>query len=149
MIIRKAVVTDIENLVSFQLAMASETENLALDAVILRNGILRLINSDSKGEYLVAETEDSIIGCCMLTYEWSDWRSATFIWLQSVYVLPQFRRQGVFSEFYKFVKSMVNNSDSYAGIRLYVDKQNSTAAHVYQQLGMMEEHYVMYGWVKK
>ena len=85
----------------------------------------------------------------MLTYEWSDWRSATFIWLQSVYVLPQFRRQGVFSEFYKFVKSMVNNSDSYAGIRLYVDKQNSTAAHVYQQLGMMEEHYVMYGWVKK
>ena len=35
-------------------------------------------------------------GCVMVTTEWSDWRNAAFWWIQSVYVVPEFRRCGVF-----------------------------------------------------
>ena len=43
---------------------------------------------------------------------------------------------------------MVRNSDKYAGLRLYVDKTNTSAQEVYTRLGMSKEHYELYEWLK-
>ena len=43
---------------------------------------------------------------------------------------------------------MVRESDQYAGLRLYVDKTNLRAIDVYQKLGMSDEHYHLYEWLK-
>ena len=83
-----------------------------------------------------------------MTYEWSDWRNNTVVWIQSVYVLPGFRKRGVFNALYETVKSMVNEDPSFAGIRLYVDRTNHNAQEVYKKSGMNGDHYQVFEWMK-
>ena len=82
----------------------------------------------------------------MITKEWSDWRSQFFVWIQSVYIKPDFRKKGLYSKLYQQVRDMVEKSDQYAGIRLYVEKNNTGAQQVYEKLGMNNDHYLCYEW---
>ena len=135
---------DTETLVQFQLAMAQESEGTQLDYVTVREGVKNAIEDESKAIYLIARNEDNeAIGSLMLTTEWSDWNNARYYWIQSVYVHPEFRRQGVFRELFEFARVIAEN-DNAGALRLYVDKENIVAQKVYQSLGMHESHYLMY-----
>ncbi|MDZ7648277.1 MAG: GNAT family N-acetyltransferase [Cytophagales bacterium] len=101
----------------------------------------------NKGAYYVAFDDDTVIGSLMTTYEWSDWRNGTVIWIQSVYVLPAYRGQGVYKKMYEHVQSLVTPESGYRGIRLYVDKTNLAAQKVYEKLGMNGEHYQVFEWM--
>ena len=79
----------------------------------------------------------------MLTREWSDWNNEWYWWIQSVYVIPEFRRQGVYKAMYQKVKDAAKDNNI-SQIRLYVDKTNHSAQKVHQNLGMHESHYLMY-----
>jgi hypothetical protein len=87
-IVRRAEVGDIEALVTFNTAMARETEGLWLDHERLRAGVTHLLNHESDGYYFVAveEHDNEVLGATMVTFEWSDWRNGRFWWIQSVYV---------------------------------------------------------------
>ena len=98
---------------------------------------------ESKGIYWVAKYEGRTIGSLMLTREWSDWNNEWYWWIQSVYVIPEFRRQGVYKAMYQKVKDAAKENNV-SQIRLYVDKTNHSAQKVYQNLGMHESHYLMY-----
>jgi ribosomal protein S18 acetylase RimI-like enzyme len=137
---------DIESLVQFNLAMAAETEGKALDENVLRAGVSRVINWPQYGFYIVAQdmTTDAIVGSLMVTYEWSDWRNSLFWWIQSVYVLPHYRRLGIYRGLYQSVKTKANEEGGVCGFRLYVEKENLIAQQTYQRLGMAESHYLMY-----
>src|SRR5688500_18388664 len=91
-------------LVEFNQAMALETEGKHLDAQILQSGVESVFDDEKKGFYVVAEAGRRIVGGLMITYEWSDWRGSWFWWIQSVYILPEFRGQGVYRLLYEFVK---------------------------------------------
>jgi ribosomal protein S18 acetylase RimI-like enzyme len=78
----------------------------------------------------------------MITFEWSDWHNRQYYWIQSLYVRPEYRRQGIFRKLYDYVHSLA--SEDGAAIRLYVDENNSTAQSVYQAVGMKESHYKLY-----
>jgi ribosomal protein S18 acetylase RimI-like enzyme len=135
---------DTETLVQFQLAMAQESEGTQLDYVTVREGVKNAIEDESKAIYLIARNEDNeAIGSLMLTTEWSDWNNARYYWIQSVYVHPEFRRQGVFRELFEFARIIAEN-DNAGALRLYVDKENIVAQKVYQSLGMHDSHYLMY-----
>lgn len=135
---------DTETLVQFQLAMAQESEGTQLDYVTVREGVKNAIEDESKAIYLIARNEDNeAIGSLMLTTEWSDWNNARYYWIQSVYVHPDFRRQGVFRELFEFARVIAEN-DNAGALRLYVDKENIVAQKVYQSLGMHDSHYLMY-----
>jgi ribosomal protein S18 acetylase RimI-like enzyme len=69
-------------------------------------------------------------------------------WIQSVYVLPEFRRRGVYAGLYNHVKTFVDADISIRGIRLYVDERNKPAQEVYARLGMNGEHYRVFEWMK-
>ena len=84
----------------------------------------------------------------MYTYEWSDWRNGTFIWVQSVYVNKEYRGKGVFKALYNKVKEICDSNNEYVGIRLYVEKENYTAKKTYRSLGMEECNYFMYEYEK-
>lgn len=146
--IRKAEEKDIPAIIDFQVKMAMETENMKLNLNVIQKGIKSVFMDKQKGHYIVAESEGKIIASLMLTPEWSDWRNATMLWFQSVYVLPEFRKKGVFAMMYEFVKDLVLNSDQYMGLRLYVEKDNMPAQKVYQRMGMDGEHYKMFEWMK-
>ena len=80
----------------------------------------------------------------MITTEWSDWRNGLFWWVQSVYVRPSYRRQGLYRELYARVKELAEQEPSVCGYRLYVERGNEAAQKAYESLGMHETEYKMY-----
>lgn len=142
--IRLATKSDSVNLIAFNQAMAMETENKRLDSDILSAGVLSIFEDDRKGFYVVAESDERIVGGLMITYEWSDWRSGWFWWIQSVYIEPEYRGQGIYSELYSFVKNRAREVGGVCGFRLYVEKDNRHAQDVYRKLGMEETYYQMF-----
>ncbi|PWF63712.1 GNAT family N-acetyltransferase [Shewanella sp. BC20] len=144
MLIRKAKVQDLTALVQFNQAMAQETEGLALDEMTLIKGVNTLLNHPEKGFYLVAEIDGEIVGSLMVTFEWSDWRAKDYYWIQSVYIRPQNRRQGIYGKLYAEVKQLAEANGGAASFRLYVEQENTTAQQTYQALGMKQSYYLMY-----
>lgn len=136
------------NIVDFQLKMAWETENLRLDRNILEQGVKAVFDRPSLAQYYIAQINGEAIASLMITYEWSDWRNRMVWWIQSVYVIQEFRRKGVFSKFYSFIKSQVEQLEEVGGIRLYVDKTNLNAQETYNKVGMNGEHYQLFEWMK-
>lgn len=146
--ISKAEITDAPFIVDFQMKMALETENLSLDRSILEKGVQAVFQDASLAQYYVAKLRGQIIASLMITYEWSDWRNRKVWWIQSVYVIPDYRRKGVFSMFYDFIKEKVEKSEEVSGIRLYVDNTNIPAQKTYTKVGMNGEHYKLFEWMK-
>ena len=139
---------DVRALMEFNLAMARETESKDLAVDVLTAGVEYLLRNPRHGFYVVAEHDKAerrgeVIGSLMVTYEWSDWRNGVFWWIQSVYVKPEFRRQGVYKRLYEFVKALAANEAGVRGFRLYVEKENHPAQQTYKRLGMTETHYKM------
>lgn len=126
-------------------AMAVETEGRELSLATALAGVENFFHYPQFGFYLMAEVEGQIAGSLMITYEWSDWRNGLFWWIQSVYVRPQFRRQGVYRAMYADLQQASADSDiPVCGIRLYVERENRAAQATYGSLGMTECHYLMY-----
>jgi GNAT superfamily N-acetyltransferase len=142
--IRRATLADAEQIADHNAAMARETENVQLDPQRLRLGVDAVLNDPAKGFYTVAEAEGRAVGQMMVTFEWSDWRNATFWWVQSVYVEPAYRRRGVYRRLYEHVLAEAKSRNDVCGVRLYVDKDNRAAQQVYQRLGLNPAHYTMY-----
>ena len=146
--IRKAKTSEADIIVDFQLKMAMETEGLALDKKTLISGVDMVFAADNIGIYYVVEYEGQIIASLLTLYEWSDWRNGSVIWIHSVYVKPEYRRQGMFKMMYQFLKKQVEEEEDLKGIRLYVEKKNVLAHQVYEAVGMTKEHYELYEWLK-
>lgn len=145
--IRKAEPDDAADIIDFQNKMAWETEKLELIHEKVTNGVLAVFSDPAKGQYWVAEDDGKIIASLLITYEWSDWRNANVWWFQSVYVLPELRRKGVFRMMYEKIKTEAEKK-GIAGLRLYVETNNIRAHKTYESLGMQCEHYRMYEWLK-
>ena len=135
---------DAETIAAFNRAMALETEGLALQTERSLHGAQRLLRDPGLGFYLVAERAGEVAGSLMVTFEWSDWRNGHFWWIQSVYVRPEARRQGVFRALYRAVAQMVEADASVCGLRLYVESSNARAQATYASLGMERTHYLVY-----
>lgn len=146
--IRKALPAEAGTIVDFQIKMAKETEDITLAAEKLMPGAQAVFDDASKGMYYVAVLGDKVIGCLLTTYEWSEWRNGTVLWIQSVYILEEYRGQKVFRKMYEHIQKIVEQNDAYKGIRLYVEKDNVRAQKVYTALGMDGEHYRMFEWIK-
>lgn len=138
---------DAATIVDFQLRMARETEGLELDFDTVTRGVAAVFADPSKGTYWLAERGGRIAGC-LLTFEWSDWRDGTVLWIQSVYVPPEERGQRVYRALYEHLKRRVEGDPRLKGIRLYVDRRNAAAQQVYERLGMSREHYDLFEWLK-
>ncbi len=148
--VRTATLADMERIAAFQQAMALETEGKRLDATTLRQGVAGVFEAPEKGLYLVAVADAAdggtapVVASLLITYEWSDWRNATFWWIQSVYVDAGWRRRGVYRAMYDHVLSLARTRGDVCGIRLYVERTNAVAQKTYDSLGMHKSHYDLY-----
>lgn len=142
--IRIAERKDTASLVEFNQAMALETEGKQLDSEILKSGVEAVFDDDRKGFYVVAEIDKKIVGGLMITFEWSDWRSRWFWWIQSVYILPDYRGKKIYRFLYEFVAEKARQKGDVCGLRLYVERENVNAQKVYEKLGMNLSHYQMF-----
>lgn len=141
--IRSAEISDLNALIAFNQSIARETEDRELDEATLGAGVAALLQDENLGFYLVAEHEARVIGCLMITREWSDWRNGVFWWIQSVYVDSAYRRQGVYRRLYERVQALALG-ENVCGFRLYVERDNEIAQQTYSQLGMSETVYKMF-----
>jgi ribosomal protein S18 acetylase RimI-like enzyme len=148
MIIRKANPSDADIIIDFQQKMAWETEQMTLAPDIVKKGVNAVFEDLSRGQYWVAENETGIAASLLITYEWSDWRNSNVWWFQSVYVLPEFRRTGIFRSMFHHIKSEGEKA-GIAGLRLYVETNNARAQKTYEALGMESLHYRMFEWMKE
>ncbi len=139
--VRDASPADRETLAAYNSAMARETEGRALDPELIDRGVAALLTDPAKGRYWVAERDGRVVGQIMITREWSDWRNGHLWWIQSVYVHPDFRRQGVFAALYRHVESLARAAGNVCGLRLYVERDNDRARQTYLALGMADPGY--------
>ncbi|NNC77803.1 MAG: GNAT family N-acetyltransferase [Woeseiaceae bacterium] len=136
LIVRDANPADCRQIADYNCRLAAESEGLTLDTETIRKGVQSLLNDSSKGRYWLAVDADRIVGQIMVTYEWSDWRNGVLWWVQSVYVHADYRRKGVFTTLYRHVESIAREEPEVAGIRLYVEHENTRAQETYRTLGM-------------
>lgn len=139
--IRDAVRDDLSFIFHGNREMALETEGKELDPATLQRGVERALLDPQRGWYLVAEVDGRQAGSLFVTFEWSDWRDGFFWWIQSVFVLPRFRGQGVYSALHQEVARRAAEDGSVCGVRLYVDRGNDRARRLYEKLGMTASNY--------
>jgi ribosomal protein S18 acetylase RimI-like enzyme len=141
---RLAAPGDAAVLAEFNAAMALETEGKQLLPEVIGAGVRSLLGRPGSGFYVVAEDDGKVVGSLLITKEWSDWRNGDFWWIQSVYVRPAWRRQGVYKRLYRHVQELASNDPSVCGFRLYVERENRQAQRTYRALGMSETHYLVF-----
>jgi ribosomal protein S18 acetylase RimI-like enzyme len=146
--IRKATLTDAASIAEFQKKMAWETESLKLDLAILTKGVNAVFSDPSKGQYYVADSDGKTVASLLITYEWSDWRNSNVWWIQSVYVISEFRRKGIFRAMYSCIKNEAEK-EGIPGLRLYVELNNIRAQKTYRSIGMNSDHYLLYEWFRE
>jgi ribosomal protein S18 acetylase RimI-like enzyme len=144
MIIRRALSQDVTELAEFNTSTALETEGIELIPEVATAGVRAMIDNPQMGFYLVVELDNEIQASLMVTTEWSDWRNGMFWWVQSVYVRPPYRRQGLYRELYARVKELAEQEPAVCGFRLYVERDNVNAQKTYQSLGMLETDYKLF-----
>ena len=148
-LIRRGTLDDVGDIAAFNQSMARETEGIELIPEVILAGTKQLTENENLGFYLVAESAGKIIGSLMVTTEWSDWRNGQFWWIQSVYVVPAWRRRGLYRRLYEKVKALAGANENVCGYRLYVEKENTTAQTTYDRVGMHETHYKIYEELKE
>ncbi|MCU0287086.1 MAG: GNAT family N-acetyltransferase [Acidobacteria bacterium] len=142
--IRKAELRDVKIIAEFNARVAKETEHKVLDPDVALQGAKAILKDPHKGFYLVAEIKGEIVGQLMVTNEWSDWRNKLILWIQSVYVKEEHRKQGVFKALFHYLHDIARYKKNVAGLRLYVEKSNDVAHKVYEELEMTIPPYDMY-----
>ncbi|MBF8248314.1 MAG: N-acetyltransferase [Bacteroidetes bacterium] len=142
--IRPASESDAAVIAEFNSLIAKETEDKSLPPERVTKGVEAILDDPSKGLYFVAEEDAQVVGQLMITYEWSDWRNGNFWWIQSVYVMKDYRGKGVFKSLYNHVMNLAKGRKDVCGIRLYVDKHNERARKTYEKLDMKKTDYELY-----
>ena len=141
--VRRAAPGDLDRIVEFNLGIAWETEKKRLDREVLRAGA-RLLADESLGFYTVAEIAGEVVGCTLITFEWSDWRNGLIWWIQSVYVASDMRGQGVFSAIHRALDEKARSTPGVLGFRLYVEEANHRAQEVYRRRGLLKTAYLVF-----
>lgn len=140
--IRPATAADIPVVVDYNVALALESEHKQLDHATVERGVRRGFDQGAEVTYLLAELPDrSIAGQIMLTREWSDWRDGWIYWLQSVFVRPDCRSQGVFRKLLEDAVRRLEADPDVVGLRLYVEVENRRAQEVYLRNGFVDASY--------
>jgi GNAT superfamily N-acetyltransferase len=142
--LRPAIQSDASFIADYNRQMAWETEHKELDLETVTKGVLAVFDDPKKGFYLVADNGEKVIGQLMVTLEWSDWRNGWFWWIQSVYVHPDSRKQGIFRQLFESVIELAKAEGNVVGVRLYVEEENHRAQQVYQRLQMSDTGYLVY-----
>jgi len=142
--VRQARLSDAPFIVNANVCLALETEGKHLPLDRVTAGVTALLSDESKGTYFIAEADGQVAGQLLITREWSDWRNGHFWWIQSVYVVEQFRGAGVFRALFEQVHALAKAQPDVCGIRLYMEAHNNRARQAYERLGLKQTDYQVF-----
>lgn len=141
--VRTAQPDDLETLVAFTLAEAVDAENRSLDPDTARRGIAAGLTDPDIAMYWILEGEDGrAVGNISVVREWSNWRAGYYWWIQSVYIRPEDRGQGLMRH---LVAAVVETATSQGALelRLYAYHDNAQAISAYEREGFAIIPYVI------
>ena len=134
--VRKATLDDIEAVADLYMENSNPRwTNLTSQG--MRDGIRELVSDPGKGYQVVVEAEGIIVGLLRVAPEWSPYRQSTFWWVENVYVIPEWRRKGIYTRMHEFIYEAARQDRSICGIRLYTDEDNYGARKTYVKVGML------------
>jgi GNAT superfamily N-acetyltransferase len=140
-VVRRAVLSDLEELVAFTLAEAREAEGIRKPPEIARRGIRTALDDESLAVYWVVQTRlGEIVGNISVVKEWSNWNAGYYWWIQSLYVRPDHRRRGLMTRLIRVVRESARQSKA-LDLRLYVHKNNRRAIKAYLEAGFVHSDY--------
>ena len=133
--VRKAESTDLARLVAFTLAEARDAEGIELSPETVRKGVQRGLENPKIAQYWIMEDhQGNPIGSVSVVKEWSDWRAGYYWWIQSMFILPEFRGQGLMETLLGEVRERAR-AEGALDMRLYVHQGNMRAIKAYQRVG--------------
>jgi len=90
-------------------------------------------------EGFVFEVDEKIAGYSMVSLSYSTEYGGLNIWIEDLYVKPEFRRMGLAKEFFKFIEN------KYKAVRykLEVEDENEIAIEVYKSCGYKHLPYLI------
>lgn len=141
--VRPADPKDAATLAAANVALARESEGLALDPARAAEGARAVLADPTRGRYFVAESGSELLGQLLITPEWSDWRAVWTWWIQSVYVAPPHRGRGVYRALHQHVVDEARRHGVFC-LKLYVDRDNERAMEAYRAVGMRASHYELW-----
>ena len=131
---REATANDVD--VLFQLYIDAGDGKLGSKRDLLKKGLRELLILPDLGFIIVAEAEGVVVGMLRVAYEWSPFRNSTFWWVENVYVVPEWRRNGVYSTMHKLIYDAAKADKAVCGIRLFGEEANDGARRTYDSVGM-------------
>ena len=78
------------------------------------------------------EVEGALAGYGMVTRSYSTERGGLCVWIEDIYIKPQYRGMGIGSAFLQFVEK---ENPGAVRLRLEAEPENERAMHVYQKAG--------------
>ena len=141
--VRRARHDDLKKLVSFAVEEAREAEGIDKTPVTLRAGVKSALNDENLALYWVlVDEKDEPVGNISALKEWSNFNAGFYWWIQSVYILPEYRGKGYMSRLFDTVKAEAQKQGA-VDIRLYVHEDNERAVKAYQKYGFTESMYII------
>ena len=139
--VRDARLADLETLVAFTIAEAAEAEGVEIAAETIRTGVRAGLEDHSVSRYWVLESaSDEALGSISVVREWSDWRAGYFWWIQSIYLAPDYRGQGLMVHLLEAVRTAAREEGALE-LRLYVHGGNTRALRAYEKAGFSHSDY--------
>lgn len=96
-------------------------------------------------EGYIIEHNDEIAGYSMLAKSYSTEYAGICIWIEDLYIKPEYRSLGLGTQFFEFVNNKYDSSSAAAAavrFRLEVEPSNKQAIHVYKKCGYNELPYI-------
>jgi len=140
-IILKAKLDDLPKLVGFTAAEAQEAEGATKDLTKLEIGIKTALEDPTIAQYWVLVDEnDQTCGSVSAVREWSDWHAGYYWWVQSMYIVPEKRGQGLMTRMHDAVVEEMERQEGLE-LRLYVHQDNRRAIRAYEKAGFKPSPY--------
>lgn len=140
---RDAVEADIDALVAFTLQEALEAERRQLDEHTVRAGVMAAFGDRPAAHYWMAEDgAGAAVGAISVVKEWSNFHAAEYWWVQSLFIVPDRRAQGLVELLLDRVTAEARDHGA-IDLRLYAHETNERARRAYRRCGFETAPYTI------
>jgi GNAT superfamily N-acetyltransferase len=127
---------DKEMLIFMILSLYTEDcSQVSMDITKIDNTLKSLTSNPDRGTFLMLEHKLRIIGYCILINYWSNEYGGMIVFIDELFVVPEYRNNGIASALIKrLIQSPVNDA---IALQLEVTPRNISAARLYSRLGFL------------
>lgn len=93
----------------------------------------QLMKNDTYAQCYMIEHNGKVVGYALLAKTFSQEAGGMVVWIEELFILPEYRNKGLGKEFFVFMKETYE--PHVARIRLEVEPDNTDAIRLYEQMG--------------